>query len=165
MGTRDVGGRFDSKVSSVAEGMLRRISRRDALRTGVLGSAGALAALAVGAKPAFAYTCDCGPTYRCSHYGHSCPANGCPSGYSLCSNGSCYNQQNYRCEWSSGYWTTCNGICGQYGYKICYDCVGPGGCYDWCTCLSTDEFCCQCHTPEDVYAEMARIKALAGAPA
>lgn len=89
--------------------------------------------------------------------------NGCPSGMYLCKNSgycSCvegrYNTQGYCCEYSSGYWTTCSGICGRYGYKVCYDCAGHG-CQYWCTCLSGEDFCCQCATPEDVVQQMAQV--------
>lgn len=162
-----LGESVDLRIASASEGLLRRMSRRDAIRTGVLGGVGAIAALAVGVKPAWAFTCSCGPTYRCNHWGDPCPAEGCPSGYVLCQNDSSaycscinkhYNVQGYCCEYSSGSWTTCTGICGTYGYKICYDCIKSGGCDHWCTCLGDYAYCCGCNTPEDVYEEMARAR-------
>lgn len=167
MRSRLLGDGVDTHVADVSERFIRRVSRREALRTGVLGGVGTIAALAVGAKPARANTtCHCGPTSRCGTYGHSCPSNGCPSGMKLCKNSgascSClaggYNRQGYCCEYSSGYWIACTGFCAGYGYKVCYDCKGYG-CDQWCTCLS-DVLCCGCTTPAEVEAEYARQEAV-----
>jgi hypothetical protein len=48
------------------------------------------------------------------------------------------------------------GKCGE-GFYLCYDCIGPGGCRDWCTQLS-NLICGGCCTPEDVRAEQKRIQ-------
>lgn len=174
MAWQKVGDKFDTRVGELTEKITRRMSRRDALRTAVVGGAASIAALAVGQRPAEARaltSCDCGPTYRCGHYGHSCPSYGCPSGYDLCKNGSAYcscdqghyNVQGYCCEYSSGSWVACNngGTCGA-GYRLCYDCHCPSGCtYSgcryWCTCLSAC-ICCNCCTKEQVRAEMKRLQ-------
>jgi len=165
-----LGDKIDTGVARVAERIARTMTRRDALRRGVLGGITGMAALAVGARPAMAVTCTCGPTYNCAHWGASCTCCGCPSGYVLCKNdgsycscsGGHYNSQGYCCEYSSGYWVACNGICcgsGCNGYRLCYDCKAST-CQEWCTCLS-QEFCCQCATPEEVAKEQARTQALA----
>lgn len=162
-----MGEKLDTRVGSIAERINRRMTRRNALRTAVLGGAAGIASLALGQSPALAVTCDCGPTYRCGHYGYPCPNTGCPSGYSLCKNSSTaycscdqghYNRQGYCCEYSSGQWVACSGLGHGYGYELCYDCLGPGHCADWCTCLSTC-ICCQCLTPQDVRQEHKRLQA------
>jgi hypothetical protein len=99
------GEKLDSRVAITAERMLRRLSRREVLRAGVVGGVAGLAALSLGQRPAFAATCHnprnqvtkcshcassgrdalcCGPTRRCSHYGKTCRPFGCPRGYILC---------------------------------------------------------------------------------
>jgi hypothetical protein len=174
MSWNDIGTRVDKGVSAAAERMLRKLSRRDAMRVGVVGTVAGFAAVALGQRPAFASTpkCSscpgsgldaycCGPTYRCSHYGHTCPGAGCPSGYHACTPSSgCRNSQGEPCVYSSGNWVACNGA-GRFGagYFLCYDCVGPGGCYDWCTCLS-ECFCCNCTTPQDVRDEQKRLESM-----
>jgi hypothetical protein len=165
---RDVGSRLDDQVAGIAERVVRRISRRDALRTSMLGGAGAVAALAIGERPASATTanCYCGPTYRCGYWGHPCPHHGCPSRYRLCKNDGSYcscaaghtNVQGYCCEYASGYWVACGGLCGGYGYRLCYDCKWIH-CGHWCTCLSALN-CCHCTSPEDFHKEQARQQAL-----
>jgi hypothetical protein len=154
-----IGDRVDANVSAIAERVARRVSRRDALRGVVLGGATSLAALAIGEQPAMAQDCVCGPTRRCA----SCSGVGCPEGYRLCkgsSSSDCFNGQGYRCEWPQGTWIACMGMGKGYGYRVCYDCIGPGGCEDWCTCLS-DCICCHCRTADDVRAEQHRIQLLA----
>jgi hypothetical protein len=180
---KQLGGQLDATVSMTAERTMRRLTRRDALRAAIVSGVAGIAAVTLGQSPAWASTpsCSscpstgldrycCGPTYRCGHYGATCPSAGCPSGYSLCKNSSTaycscaqkhYNSQGYCCVYSSGSWIACNGA-GKFGngYYICYDCKGgPGGCNEWCTCLSAC-FCCNCTTPADVRAEQRRIQAL-----
>src|ERR1700680_1248948 len=151
------GAEFDTRVNNVAERATRRITRRNALRTAVVGGAAGIAALSIGQSPASAIAFDCGPTRRCG----GCPTNGCPGGYSLCkgsSTSTCFNYQGYRCEWPSGYWVAARGggRCNE-GFYICYDCKGPGGCYDWCTCLS-GLLCGKCCSRADVRQEQKRIQ-------
>ncbi len=43
------------------------------------------------------------------------------------------------------------------GYKVCYDCIGPGGCEAWCTCQSAC-ICCHCASPADIRAEQLRLQ-------
>lgn len=167
--SRDVGTKLDGQVAGIAERLVRRISRRDALRNGVLGGAGAVAAFAVGERPASAERarCYCGPTYHCGHWGNHCPEHGCPSdGFVLCKNDGSYcscrgggtNTQGYCCEYASGYWVACGGLCNGYGYRLCFDCKRTY-CTYWCTCLSAVK-CCGCTTPEDFHKEQARLQAL-----
>jgi hypothetical protein len=166
-----MGDKFDARVGNIAERINRRMTRRDALRTAVLGGAASIAALTLGQKPALAVTCECGPTLHCAHYGHKCPTgSGCPSGYILCKNSSSaycscdqghYNWQGYCCEYSSGTWIACSGLGNGHGYEVCSDCLGPKReCTYWCTCLS-ECICCDCNNSEDVRAEHKRISALA----
>jgi hypothetical protein len=146
---------LDDRIGALSEQVARRVSRRDALRRAVLGGTTGLAALAVGASPAQASTCVCGPTRRCS----GCPDVGCPPGKHLCKGsftGDCFNNQGYRCEWPHGTWIACTGLGKGLGYKVCYDCIGVSGCKDWCTCLS-DCICCGCGSPADVRAEQRRL--------
>lgn len=173
------GTRLDTRVAGVAERTVRRMSRRQALRTAVVGGAAGLAAVAIGQRPAFAVTCDCGPTARCS----ACPAFGCPSGYSLCKYGTgsgehphCCNSKRQStsqccntaicscgfcgCAWPSGQWVACTGLGLGHGYEICYDCLkGNNGtnCGSWCTCLGGC-ICCKCTTPQQVRMEAKRIQ-------
>jgi hypothetical protein len=162
MSWRTVGSRFDDKVGDIAERATRQMTRRQAVRTAVIGGATGLGALTIGVEPALASCAsNCGPTPRCS----SCPSNGCPSGYSLCkgcSTCNCFNNYGYRCEWPSGYWIACNSLGHGYGYDICYDCISGGNCSGWCTCLSSC-ICCQCLAPADVIAEQKRIQHFAAA--
>jgi hypothetical protein len=154
-----IGDRLDANVGALAERVARRVSRRTALRSAVLGGAASLAAMAIGEQPAMAEVCHCGPTRRCD----GCAGVGCPEGYRLCKGSGtsdCFNGQGYRCEWPQGTWIACMGMGKGYGYKICYDCIGHGGCADWCTCLS-ECVCCACKTADDVRAEQHRIQALA----
>jgi hypothetical protein len=163
MAWRQFGSGFDARVSQMTERATRKISRRNMMRTVVVGGAASIAAVSLGEMPASAIdSCagNCGPTPRCSV---GCPANGCPSGYSLCkgsSTGTCFNKEGYRCEWPSGQWIACTGLGHGYGYEACEDCKGPGGCKDWCTCL-TSCICCQCLTHEDFKKEQLRIQQLA----
>lgn len=164
--------RFDAGVGNAVERMARRLSRRDALRTAVLGGAASVAALTLGQKPALAVTCECGPTDRCSHYNRTCPSSpGCPEHYIRCKNKSSnycscdqghYNWQGYCCEYSGGTWIACTGLGSGHGYKVCTDCLGPRPgkhCRDWCTCLSAC-VCCSCTTAKDVRGEQKRLAAL-----
>lgn len=158
-----VGANFDSKVGDLAERASRSVTRRHAVRMALVGGATGIAALTVGVDPALADACtnNCGPTRRCSN----CPSDGCPSGYSLCKGsmtGNCFNNQGYRCEWPSGYWQACNRLGQGYGSENCYDCIGPGGCADWCTCLSSC-ICCSCQDAADVLAEQMRVQQLVAA--
>lgn len=163
MNWRQWGAKADARIGDATERAMRRMNRRDVVRTAVLGGAASIAAVAVGERPSFAASCDCGPTKRCA----GCPATGCPSGYSLClgsSTSNCFNSQGFRCEWPSGEWVACSGL-GRFGHgiEICYDCKGSSGCKGWCTCLSQC-ICCNCTTAADVVGEQRRLKAaLAGA--
>lgn len=141
---------------SLAERTARRVNRRDALRRAVIGGTTGLAALALGASPAQAAGCWCGPTRRCGH----CPDIGCPPGHHLCTSTrypGCVNSQGFNCEWPQGSWIACMGLGKGLGYKVCYDCIGASGCRDWCTCLS-ECICCHCATPADVRAEQRRLQ-------
>jgi hypothetical protein len=152
---------MDARIGRAAERAVRRLSRRDALRGAVVTGTAGLASASLGQRPVRvkADFCDCGPTRRC----HDCPGTGCPPGYHLCKGSStsgCFNGQGYRCEWPSGYWIACMNIGNGYGYKVCYDCKGPGGCEGWCTCLSQC-VCCECENVHDLRAEQQRIQATA----
>ncbi len=157
MSIRQLPASVDARVSAVTERVVRRLNRRDALRGAVLGGATGLAALALGQRPAFAVTCECGPTARCS----GCPGTGCPHGYHLCrgsDTSGCFNDQGYRCIWPQGEWIACMGLGRGFGYRVCYDCIGKSGCPGWCTCLS-ECICCDCETAGDIRAEQRRIQA------
>jgi len=156
MGFRRAGQQFDNRVGEIAERVLRRVSRRDALRNALIGGATGVAALAVGERPALADSCVCGPTKRCE----GCPHYGCPKGHWLCKGSytsDCFNRQGYRCEWPTGTWIACSGLGNGHGYRVCHDCIGKGGCNYWCTCLG-DCVCCHCKTAADVKAEQLRIQ-------
>lgn len=158
------GAGLDERIGAITERIARKVTRRDALRRLVVGGTTGIAAVAAGASPAEAATCDCGPTRRCS----GCPKVGCPPQHHLCKGsftGNCFNRQGYRCEWPSGSWIACMKLGKGMGYKVCYDCIGAGGCRDWCTCLS-ECICCHCASPSDVRAEQHRLQhALASASA
>jgi hypothetical protein len=169
MTSSQLGEKVDIGVASVAERVVRKMTRREVVLRGVVGAGATLAALTVGVRPSKAVTCVCGPTYNCSHWGWSCRSAGCPSGMFACQNissNSCScinggkNTQGYCCLYPSGNWIACSGICcgngGCNGYRICYDCQG-NGCDKWCTCLS-DVQCCECATPQDVHNEMIRLE-------
>ncbi len=146
----------DDRIGSLTERIARTVNRRDALRRVVLGGAAGLAALAAGASPADAVSCNCGPTRRCSN----CPAVGCPPKHHLCKGsftGNCFNVQGYRCEWPSGSWIACMNLGEGLGYRVCYDCIGASGCKHWCTCLSAC-ICCHCASTADVRAEQSRLQ-------
>lgn len=140
------GQRFDDRIGLASERTGRWIDRRAALRTAVVGAVAGIGAVALGQRPALAQPrcsqgVSCGPTPSCN-YQTFCGggSSGCPSGYSLCkSSGPCYrhhNEQNEPCAYSAGYWVACTGCNGNGSYKLCLDCVGPGGCTEWCTCIS-----------------------------
>lgn len=166
---RQLGAAFDARIGNAAELGARRMTRRNALRTAVLGGAASVAAITLGQSPASADAGDmgCGPTSRCS----GCTANpyaACPSGYSLCKGkpvsscsdaGACCNDEGFNCEWASGTWQAYDGLGFGYGYEICYDCKNSGGCDTWCTCLGTC-ICCRCTSLADVRAEMKRGQAI-----
>jgi hypothetical protein len=162
MGWTRWGTSLDTRIGGVAERAARRLSRRDALRSAVVTGTAGLAALSLGQQPALASAeiCHCGPTRRCS----GCPGTGCPHGHRLCKgslSSGCFNTQGYRCEWPNGTWIACMNIgSGGYGYKVCYDCIGAGGCRDWCTCLSQC-VCCECETVADLRAEQQRLQSAA----
>ena len=156
MSRKNLAASVDARIAAMTERVVRRMSRRDALRSAVVGGTAGVAALALGQLPAQAATCTCGPTRRCAH----CPGLGCPSGYHLCKGSftsSCINKQGFRCEWPSGTWIACMNIGKGYGYKVCYDCINASGCKNWCTCLS-ECICCQCETARDIRAEQRRIQ-------
>jgi hypothetical protein len=159
MGWTRWGERLDARIGEVAERAARRLSRRDALRGTVMSGTAGLAALSLGEKPSLAEPefCWCGPTRRCAR----CPGTGCPRGYHLCRGSfrsKCFNRQGFRCEWPAGRWIACMNLGRGYGYKVCYDCIGSGGCRDWCTCLSKC-VCCGCTTVADLRAEQHRLQA------
>ena len=144
------------RSGGLSERIARKVNRRDALRRAVVGGTTGLAALALGASPAQAAGCYCGPTRRCAR----CPGVGCPPGHHLCKgsfNGSCFNSQGFRCEWPQGSWIACMNLGKGMGYKVCYDCIGHTGCKDWCTCLS-ECICCGCNNPADIRAEQRRLQ-------
>jgi hypothetical protein len=149
------GASLDDRIGALTERVARRMSRRDALRRVVVGGTTGMAALALGQSPAQAATCTCGPTRRCER----CPEVGCPKGQHLCKSsfGDCYNYQGFICEWPQGTWIACMNLGKGLGYKVCYDCIGAGGCEEWCTCLSKC-ICCGCASPADVRAEQHRLQ-------
>lgn len=150
------GSGANGRVGALTERIARMVSRRDALRRAVVGGTTGLAAMAMGASPARASGCVCGPTRHCA----DCPDVGCPPGHHPCKgsfSGNCFNRQGYRCEWPSGSWIACMNLGKGLGYKVCYDCISHTGCKDWCTCLSAC-ICCQCSTPADVRAEQLRLQ-------
>jgi hypothetical protein len=157
MSTRRRGPSVDDRIGALTERVARTVNRRDALRRAVIGGTTGLAALALGASPAQAADCYCGPTRRCG----GCPKVGCPPGQHLCKSSfdddDCFNYQGYRCEWPSGSWIACMNLGKGMGYKVCYDCIGAGGCNEWCTCLS-DCICCHCSSPADIRAEQRRLQ-------
>jgi hypothetical protein len=158
MSIRRLPGSVDARIGTMAERVVRRISRRDALRGAVIGGTASVAALVLGQRPASAATCRCGPTVRCA----DCPGVGCPTGYSLCKGsltGSCFNNQGYRCIYPHGEWIACTGLGSGFGYRVCYDCIGKAGCSGWCTCQS-ECICCDCDTARDVRAEQHRLQAI-----
>ncbi len=65
MSWKRTGEQFDARIGQLAERVVRRVSRRDALRGAVLGGTAGLASLAVGERPALADACVCGPTRHC----------------------------------------------------------------------------------------------------
>lgn len=172
MSWKQLGTRLDARVGSITERATRKMTRRDALRVGVVGSAVGIATIALGQAPAMAstsipYSPGCGPTRRCSN----CPANGCPPGYKLCkitslcgtppTGGGVKNNQGYWCEWPEGEWIGYHHLGPHHnGYKACMDCVrhpiDRAHCHGWCTCLTTC-ICCDCATVADVQAEMQRL--------
>lgn len=160
MAWRRLGSTFDTRVSQLTERATRRVSRRSALRAAFVGGAASIAAISIGDTPALSLDANCasncGPTPRCS----GCPDHGCPSGYHLCKGsptGTCFNKEGYRCEWPAGQWIACTGLGLGHGYRICKDCIGPGGCQDWCTCLNQC-VCCGCTTPGDFKKEQHRVQ-------
>ncbi len=170
---KEFGANFDARVGSMAERATRKLTRRDALRAGVVGSVAGIAAVTLGQSAAEAYTYSpgCGPTRHCSN----CRAypNACPSGYSLCkisgrcgtppsnggSGGGHKNQQGFWCEWSGGIWESAHNLGHGHGYTLCYDCVSGSDCYGWCTC-PTACICCNCTTAADVRTEQKRLDRL-----
>jgi len=164
MAWKQFGSGFDTRVSQMTERAVRKMSRRNVLRTVVVGGAASIAAISVGDAPAFADECtgNCGPTKRCSR----CRPTECPHGYILCKGsrtGDCFNNEGYRCEWPSGMWIACTGLGHGYGYRICKDCIFRNRCHDWCTCL-TDCLCCDCKTAADFKAEQYRLELLVAEP-
>jgi hypothetical protein len=166
MTRKQLGESFDTRVARVAEWAARRVSRRNALRTVILGGAIGVSELAVGQSPAWADACtsNCGPTRRCS----GCHPYRCPTGYSLCHGSftsNCFNNQGYRCEWPAGEWVACTGLGKHHhGIRICLDCIhgktsSDAACDGWCTCL-TECLCCHCTTAADVKAEQQRMMSL-----
>jgi hypothetical protein len=160
---RQLGSAFDARISQMTERATRRMSRRNVLRTAFVGGAASIAAISIGETPALALdsqcAANCGPTRRCTA---ECHRHGCPNGYMRCKGSftsNCFNNQGYRCEWPTGQWIACTGLGHGNGYKICKDCIGPGGCPDWCTCLTTC-LCCHCTTAADFKKEQQRVQLL-----
>lgn len=172
-----LGDRLDASIASITERATRRMTRRDALRAGVVGSTVGLAALALGERPALAAripnSFGCGPTRRCA----GCQPVACPSGYRACkitslcgtppsfggSGGGVTNSQGFWCEWPEGEWIAYHNLGHGHGYRVCLDCVkspiNSTHCHGWCTCL-TICVCCYCKTVADVKAEMQRLDGL-----
>lgn len=143
------GESFDTKVGILSERVTRKMTRRAALRTAIVGGVAGISAVTLGQRPAFAAPrcsqgVDCGPTVSCNNYTFcGGGSGGCPRNYSLCKkSGSCgpgkhHNNQGYYCEYSAGYWVACTGCgSGGSGSRLCLDCVGSAGCAKWCTCVS-----------------------------
>jgi hypothetical protein len=160
MAWKQFGSSFDARIGQMAEKATRRMSRRNILRTVFVGGAASIAAVSVGETPALAIDPDClrhcGPTRRCRH----CRPADCPRGYVLCKGSDtshCFNHEGYRCEWPRGLWVACTGLGYGYGYRICKDCMYPGRCKDWCTCL-TECHCCGCQTAADFKQEQYQLQ-------
>lgn len=166
---KQIGAGLDAHIGDISERATRKMTRRSALRTAVVGGVAGMGALALGQAPAFGAVekctkgMDCGPTRRCSGCGGG--SSGCPSGYHLCkSSGSCApgknpNKQGFFCEWPGGSWIACQGA-GKFGhgYYLCLDCVDQG-CSGWCTCISSC-ICCNCTTAAELRNEQKRLNAL-----
>lgn len=166
---KEFGAGFDARVGSMAERATRILTRRAALRAGMVTGAAGVAAITLGESPALAlkYSPGCGPTVRC----RGCHAQGCPTGYELClEKYDCFHKLSNKrphccfCEWPQGKWIAAEHL-GKFGHgiQICYDCVKPphhaAQCAHWCTCLG-ECICCNCTTTADVRAEMSRLGAL-----
>ena len=170
---KGAGANLDSRIGGFAERVNRRLTRRTALRAGIVGSVAGLASIAMGESPAAAYPFSpgCGPTVSCSGCGYP---QGCPSGYDLCKQsslcgtppkaggvgGGVANDQGFWCEWLGGIWESARNLGHGHGYTLCYDCVkspiDSSTCDTWCTCASAC-ICCQCTTKQDVLTEQKRL--------
>jgi hypothetical protein len=156
MSWRELGTKFDDRVGRGTDRIARRTSRRDVLRTAVLGSVAAAGAIALGQRPALAAVhckAPCGSgggSPRCS----GCPSLGCPSGMKLCKN-NCHGL----CPYPHGTWVRCTGLgrCGK-GYTVCQDCHSEGSC-NVCECESGIQ-CADCCSSADVQAERRRMNAV-----
>lgn len=161
---KELGARFDARLGRGAERIVRKIDRRTALRSGILGGAATIGAIVLGQNPASAarpnsVRCpqECGPSPLCSS---GCPQGvgqaGCPPNHTLCKKPSvCGNKA---CDYYDGSWVHCEGYgpCGM-GYTLCQDCKPNGNCHI-CICIS-GVACSGCCTPSDVIAEQRRIQA------
>jgi hypothetical protein len=161
---KGLGENFDTGVGKVSEKVNRRLSRRNALRAGVVSTVAGIAAVALGQSPASAYKYSpgCGPTKSCK--GCHLP-DGCPKGYELClKKWACKNDYSKKCcycEWPGGIWESGHNLGkGGHGFTLCFDCVkkphDATTCKTWCTCES-ECFCCNCVSAEDVRQEMHRL--------
>ncbi len=159
---------LDRQTSLGSEAFARAISRRGFVQKGVKGAFATIAGLSIGSlinvKSAFAVTCTChwACGRQCSSIGTGTYSQYCPSGCSTCVPSSgCYNCTvggANLCPYSDGSWTSCTGLgtC-QAGYRICRDCT-CGSCNNACTVLSS-VICGNCCSPQQVEAEMRRLRA------
>lgn len=157
----------DDTIRMALEGLARNIDRRSFLRRAMrVGFASAVAAAAgslgmVGQVLAVCGACTFPFGRSCGSLGYGCPgAGGCPSGCQICQTAQCPTY----CGYASGWWYSCGcGTCGLGCHK-CYDCTCPAGaqgCNGACGCRSTQCYCCQCCTPQDIQRELGRISAAA----
>jgi hypothetical protein len=165
MKLKDFGQELDERVLAASASMARVLHRRTMLVRILQGSAATVAALTVGT---FTGVKDSFAAVSCSHcgrwFGHGCsgcspecsgcPANGCPSGRSVCKRGQCGP-----CEYSDGEWVACTGggRCGG-AFRLCWDCKNRA--CNVCTCLSV-WLCTGCCSEADVRETMAQALAAA----
>lgn len=145
--------KIDRALSVAGDGLVRRMSRREALGRGAKGAGATLAALAVGdliaAQSARAAECSCGPSRYCD----SCPDGSggvyCNSSRTRCTSGDCPGY----CPWGDGQWVSCHGCGpGSGSYRVCSDCR-TAECANVCTCLSTC-FCTGCNSVNEMLQDM-----------
>jgi hypothetical protein len=158
---------LDKHISNIAESMARRVNRRRVITRGIKGGFALVAGLALGQlsnlKEAFAVTCTCNwaggsGNANCPNVG-GCPAQGCPSGCSICTTSSGCGTI---CNYASGFWVSCTGLgsCGK-GYRLCRDC-NCNGCNYICTCLSATicNFCCSKKELEESLRQFGLVASL-----
>jgi hypothetical protein len=130
----------DQRLNILAESVARRLTRRRILATAVKGAFAAVAGVAAGVgltamDVEAACTCEWAQGRNCNSSTSTCPYNGgCKPGYSICTSADWCSGW---CPYTYGSWTSCSGLGGGLGYKICTDCKSnTRGCGFLCTCLS-----------------------------